>query len=179
MCTDWAVSSPTRWQLPANMSGGHPGAVKLRNHANTTLCLQVGEQDSDFSADEYYRNIRTVEVGLALNGLAQANTNYYIHDVFMHPTTQLSSWAHNNWSHDETKQGDHSIIKTWTEFTRPPTVATTMGTAPICAVVGRFLTSALQALLSRFSLQGIPSQIQPTITLPIPVTLAIILLSSW
>ena len=134
MYTASAVSSPTPWQLPTCL-GATPGAVKLRNYANVPLCLQVGEQDGDFSPDEYDRNIRTIEVGLALNDLAQANTNYYIHNIFMHPTTQLSGWAHNNWSDDEMTQGYHSIIKNWTDFTRPPAVTTTMGTAPTCAVL--------------------------------------------
>lgn len=86
-----------------NMSGGHPGEVKLFNLANLPICLQVGENDNEHNLK---RMALTAKSSIELYNHAASmekidpSKKYFIHDCFIHPGQGHSNWRNKEGHYD-------------------------------------------------------------------------------
>ena len=105
----------------ASMCGGHPGSSVLSNLANVPICLQVGQWDGDEDPPaEASRNVVTAQTAMELRRLQSYDHGYYIHDIFLHPTSfhfqDEGNRSHNSWvpAHLTTDPG--RVIREWDQI---------------------------------------------------------------
>ncbi len=85
----------------ANMSAGHPGAIKLNNLCNVPMVLQVGDKDTNVD-----HNTITVDKAVELDKLEAAVPGYYKHTCFVHRTADNVSQGDAHWIWADSERGE-------------------------------------------------------------------------